>query len=186
MQNRRRHAVCTRLDRTAKHGATGMRGIRRIGVAILVAAALTAQAASVAAATEVTYGIRGIETAATATRGAFSGVAWAWDDYGTWSATVDHGAFDARRHATITGGTVTLDGARRDVSGSFEPGGTVVLTNADPGCGREFFDVDGVVAITRGGSGQFDATLTHYRTSFLGRCITYWATVRGSIRLSLP
>ena len=163
-----------------------MRGIRRIGTAILLAATLAAHAGSVAAATEVTYGLRGIETAATSTRGVFSGVAWAWDDYGTWRATVDHSVFDVNRHASIIGGTFTLDGARRDASGTFEPGGSVVLSSADPGCGREFFDVDGVLTITGGGSGQFDATLTHYRTRVFGRCITYWATVRGSVALSLP
>lgn len=163
-----------------------MRGIRLITTAVLVAAALATQAGSVAAATEVTYGLRGIEIAATSTRGTFSGVAWASDDVGTWRATVDHTVFDASRSASITGGAFTLDGARRDASGTFEPGGTVVLTSADPGCGREFFDVNGVLAVAGGGSGQFDATLTHYRASVFGRCITYWVTVRGSVTLSLP
>jgi hypothetical protein len=163
-----------------------MRHIRRITVAILLAVALAAQVGSAAASTEVTYGIRGIETGATATRGSFSGIAWAWDDYGTWSATVDHTAFDANRRASITGGTFGLDGSTRDASGTFAAGGTVALTSADPGCGREYFDVDGVVAMSGGGSGQFDATLTHFRAWVFGRCITYWATVRGSVALSLP
>jgi hypothetical protein len=33
------------------------------------------------------------------------------------------------------------------------------------------------------GSGTFTATLTHYRTSILGSCVTYGASVKGSISL---
>jgi len=34
------------------------------------------------------------------------------------------------------------------------------------------------------GSGAFTATLTHYRHSILGHCITYAASVSGTLSLS--
>jgi hypothetical protein len=35
-----------------------------------------------------------------------------------------------------------------------------------------------------GGTGRFSATLTHHRRSFWGRCITYAATVQGTVVLN--
>jgi hypothetical protein len=62
----------------------------------------------------------------------------------------------------------------------------VLLRSADAGCGREFFDVDGTLTLAGGGNGAVDATLVHYRTLVLGRCITYGATVSGRVALTLP
>ena len=36
-----------------------------------------------------------------------------------------------------------------------------------------------------GGTGSFSATLVHYRAQLFGRCITYWATIRGLTELTL-
>ena len=154
--------------------------------ALLLGSILAAQVAVVAAATSVNYQVRGVEVYATSTRGVFTGVAWAADDYAGWYAVVDHTAFDAARSATITGGTFELNGHQRNVSGTFDPGGTVLLREAAPGCGREVFDVDGTMTLVGGGSGVFDATLVHYRRSVFGRCITYGATVSGTAALTLP
>ena len=154
--------------------------------ALLLGSMLAASVSVAAAATTIRYDVRGIEIYATATRGVFTGVTWAVDDYGQWYAVVDHTAFDAARTATITGGTFDLNGYRRDVSGTFDPGGTVLLRSADAGCGREVFDVDGTLTLAGGGTGVFDATLVHYRRSLFGRCITYGATVNGSVTFTLP
>jgi hypothetical protein len=154
--------------------------------ATAAAVTLLLVAPSVASAqTTVTYGVRGIEVHATSTQGTFTGFAWTADDYGTWLAIVQHTAFDENRNATITGGTFTLDGNRRDVNGTFT-GGSVTFQWADPGCGREVFAVQGAMDLVGGGTGSFDATLTHYRTSIWGHCITYGATVRGTTTLNLP
>jgi hypothetical protein len=158
----------------------------RYTTALLVGLTLAANVAITSAATSVTYTARGVEIYATSTRGVFTGVAWAADDYASWQAVIDHTAFDAARSATITGGTFALDGYRRDVSGTFDPGGTVLLSVAGPGCGREVFDVDGTLTLTGGGTGVLDGTLVHYRTSLFGRCITYGATVSASVALTLP
>jgi hypothetical protein len=154
--------------------------------ALLVGSMLAAHVGVVAAATSVSYEVRGVEIYATSTRGVFTGVAWAVDDYAGWYAVVDHTAFDAARTATITGGTFELNGHQRDVTGTFNPGGTVVLREAASGCGREVFDVDGTLTLAGGGSGVFDATLVHYRRSVFGRCVTYGATVSGTVALTLP
>ena len=162
------------------------RRLIRHTIALLVGGVLAANVGAAGASTSVNYKVRGVEIYATATRGVFTGVTWAADDYGNWYAVVDHTVFDAARTATITGGTFDLNGYRRDVSGTFNPGGTVLLRSADTGCGREFFDVDGTLTLAGGGSGVFDATLVHYRTPVLGRCITYGATVSGTAALTLP
>ena len=162
------------------------RRVFRQAAALLFGGILAASAATAAASTTISYQVRGIEIYATATRGVFTGVTWAADDYGQWYAVVDHTAFDAARTATITGGTFDLNGYRRDVSGTFDPGGTVLLRSADAGCGREVFDVDGTLTLAGGGTGVFDATLVHYRRSLFGRCITYGATVSGSVTFTLP
>jgi hypothetical protein len=154
--------------------------------ALLLGSILAAHVAVAAAATSVVYDVRGAEVYATSTRGVFTGVAWAADDYAGWYAIVDHTAFDAARTATITGGTFALSGYQREVSGTFNPGGTVLLRSADSGCGREVFDVDGTLTLAGGGTGVFDATLVHYRRSVFGRCITYGATVSGTVALTLP
>ena len=168
-------------------GGSGMyRRVFRHTIALLLGSVLAANVVVAAASTSATYEVRGVEVYATATRGVFTGATWAADDYGSWYAIVDHTAFDAARTATITGGTFALDGYRRDVSGTFNPGGTVLLRSADPGCGREVFDVDGTMTLAGGGSGVLDAILVHYRTSVFGRCITYGATVSGTVALTPP
>jgi hypothetical protein len=155
-------------------------------IALILGTMLAANVAVAAASTSVGYNLRGVEVYATATRGVFTGTTWAADDLGNWYAIVDHTVFDAARTATITGGSFDLNGYRRDVSGTFNSGGTVLLRSADPGCGGEVFDVDGTLTLAGGGSGVFDATLVHYRTPIFGRCITYGATVSGTVALTLP
>jgi hypothetical protein len=74
------------------------------------------------------------------------------------------------------------------ISGSFT-GGTIQVTHRGAGCTNQTFAVNGIldnVGPWYGGhgSGTFSATLTHYRTSIFGSCITYGASVRGMISLS--
>jgi hypothetical protein len=91
------------------------------------------------------------------------------------------------------GGAILDDGADRDfrlvdrarrirVIGEFT-GGTVNPVSAAPGCGRQVFDVDADLTVQRGvspGTGHLDVTLTHFRTVVFGRCVTYFATVKGT------
>jgi hypothetical protein len=152
---------------------------------LLVVAVLATQAAAVAATTSVTYSVSGFETYASSTHGIFTGSAWMSDDLGTWYASVYHSAFDSTGNAAITGGTFSLNGYRRDASGTFASG-SVRLRAADPGCGRQWYDVNGSLTLIGGGSAQMMATLTHYRYSVFGFCLTYSATVSGHVELDLP
>jgi hypothetical protein len=161
-----------------------MRLFRTLAASAALILALAIPFGTITGSTTVTYGVRGIEIHATATQGTFTGIAWAADDLGTWTAVVQHTGFDAERNSTITGGTFTLDGRSRDVSGTLTSG-AVTFTSADPGCGREFFSVEGAMTLRDGGTGSFSATLVHYRAQLFGRCITYWATIRGLTELTL-
>jgi hypothetical protein len=41
-----------------------------------------------------------------------------------------------------------------------------------------------VTAIIRTGSGTFQGWLVHHRRSIFGRCVTYFATVTGTVTLT--
>jgi hypothetical protein len=64
-------------------------------------------------------------------------------------------------------------------------GGTI--TTIDPGtnCTNQRYLVTGALrnatSTTSRGTGTFAVTLTHYRAPFLGRCITYRASVVGTV-----
>jgi hypothetical protein len=148
-------------------------------------------AAPALALVSATYSIVGAEYYATATEGRFAGTGTGSDgDYITWDARIMHTPLTTT--ADITGGSasvVTSDLTR--VTGRFS-GGSVTLTSAEPGCGREWYAVDGTLKKIRrsdapgNGTGTFVAVLTHYRLSVFGQCVTYSATVTGTISLNLP
>jgi hypothetical protein len=158
-------------------------------VPLALAAALALPASVLAATVSTTYTIQGAEYYATSTQGRFGGTASGnTGDTATWQATVDHTRLTDR--ARITGGTARLATSRLVlISGEFS-GGKVKLLSRQDGCGIETFSVQGSLEnVTRSdssavGSGEFTATLTHYRTSVFGSCQTYSATVQGTIEVS--
>ena len=144
----------------------------------------TVQAATVSD----TYTIRGAEYYATSTQGRFAGTASGnTGDSATWQATVNHTPLTDT--ATITGGSARLATSRLVVVRGTFSGGDVTLINRAPGCGTETYAVNGTLEdVTRSdssavGTGDFSATLTHYRASLFGTCRTISATVRGTISL---
>ena len=63
-----------------------------------------------------------------------------------------------------------------------------MITTLDPGadCTNQSFMVTGTLkdvstTTSEGGSGQFAATLTHYRTRLFGHCVIYQARVAGTV-----
>jgi hypothetical protein len=113
---------------------------------------------------------------------------------GYWNADVQHTplCLSCTPTATITGGSVELvtsfDGTPTLVTGDFK-GGAVQVTNVGAGCTNQTFAVDGVLGSVgrwhRGsGSGSFSVTLTHYRRPIFGSCITYAASVAGTLSLT--
>ena len=96
--------------------------------------------------------------------------------------------------AAITGGDFHLatrrDGTLTVITGDFTRG-TVRQLSGFTGCASQRYAVTGILGHVGPGSagrgtGTFAATLTHYRTEFFGHCLTYSATVTGSLSLASP
>jgi hypothetical protein len=106
-------------------------------------------------------------------------------------------------NTTGPGGSFSLaetSPARQLVTGTFDnpdqaaaqkvgdPPNAITLTRTGPCKDEAFSIVDNMSNVStgsqQGGTGRFSATLTHYRRSFFGRCITYAATVQGRVALN--
>jgi hypothetical protein len=168
------------------------KAIRRSWLAALSAALIVAMAFPISAAAATvsdSYTITGFEYFATSTQGRFAGRAsGSSGDTAAWNAVVNHTPLTTT--STITGGSADLATSNGVlVRGQFS-GGTVTQTGGFSGCTNQTYDVTGTLApVTRSdssqvGTGTFSATLTHYRTSIVGRCVVYSASVRGVITLS--
>jgi len=169
-----------------------MRLLRAFIVVGLTTLALCAPATTLAA---QTYNdtISGYEYFATSTDGKFAGSA-AGALPGAWNADVQHTPLcvSCTPTATITGGSfslaTTLNSIPTLVTGVFS-GGTVQVIDVGTGCTNQTFAVDGILGnvgpwYSGSGSGTFSATLTHYRLPIFGRCITYAASVTGTLSLN--
>ena len=74
------------------------------------------------------------------------------------------------------------------MTGTFT-GGTVQVTNVGVNCSNQTFDVTGILGnvgrwYAGNGTGTFSVILTHYRHRLLGSCVTYGASVSGTLSLS--
>jgi hypothetical protein len=156
---------------------------------VAAAAALFISPAAAIAATTSSDSISGFEYAATSAQGRFVGIA-SGALPGAWSLTVDHTPL--RTSAAITGGdfhlATRLDGTLTAVTGDFTRG-TVRQLSGFTGCASQRYAVNGVLGDVGPGSagrgtGTFAATLTHYRTTIFGHCVTYSASVSGSLSLA--
>src|SRR5690348_14894178 len=163
-------------------------------IVLLAALVLLAAPATAAAAHIYSDTISGYEYAFTSTDGKFAGTA-SGALPGTWKTDVRHTplCLSCAPTARITGGSFSLvtthNGLPALASGAFV-GGTVQVTNVGANCTNQTFAVNGIlgnVGWWSGGSGTgtFRVTLTHYRHSILGSCVTYGASVRGTLSLGL-
>lgn len=161
-------------------------------VVAALAAALIAPAAATGA-TSYTDTISGHEYYATSTDGKFAGTAGGALP-GSWNADVQHTALciGCATTATITGGSfqlaTTLNSIPTLITGSFS-GGTVQVTNPGTGCTNQTFAVNGILSnvgpwYNASAGGTFTATLTHYRHSLFGYCLTYSASITGKLTLN--
>jgi hypothetical protein len=168
-----------------------MRWLGRAFPILAAAMAVALTPASAIAATAPTYSepISGLEYAAAATRGSFAGAALGAVP-GPWSATVDHTPLGTS--ATITDGDFSLatyrDGALTTITGHFTAG-TVQQLSGFTGCVDQRYAVNGLLGevgfrSAGNGTGTFAATLTHYRTKIFGHCLTYSASISGSLSLT--
>jgi hypothetical protein len=166
--------------------------LRTVTLIAIAALALAAPAEAFAAQT-YTDTISGHEYYFTSTDGKFAGSA-SGALPGDWNADVQHTklCLSCTPTARITGGSfalaTTLNRVPTLISGSFR-GGTIQVTNRGAGCTNQTFAVNGILAdvgpwYSGHGTGTFSATLTHYRTPILGSCVTYGASVTGTIILN--
>ncbi len=166
-----------------------MRWLRWMCPILAAATALFISPASAIAATTYSDSISGYEYAATSIQGHFVGIA-SGALPGVWSVTVDHTPLGTS--ATITGADFHLAThlhGLTGVTGDFT-GGTVTQLSGFTGCVNQRYAVNGAVGdlgfgSARSGTGTFVATLTHYRTKVFGHCVTYSASVSGSLSLAL-
>jgi hypothetical protein len=160
-----------------------------VGIA-LVAVALVQATAFAASYSDA---VSGAEFSATSTEGKFAGRA-SGDLPGYWYVDVVHTPLSGSpQTASITGGRfdlgTTLNGQSVVVSGVFS-GGSVVQTAGFTGCTNQTYSVNGSLTAvgpyggTQTGTGTFAAVLTHYRYSSYGYCVTYAASIAGTVNLS--
>ncbi len=162
--------------------------LRTIVLTISLAVTLASIPQVALAATTYTDTVAGRELFATPTLGVFAGTATGQLP-GSWYATVQHTPLS--QSATITGGSFALStsikGEPATVKGTFIDG-SVVQTGGFTGCVNQTYAVNGTltnVGVGGGdGTGTFVVTLTHYRTTFFGYCVTYKAIVVGSVTLT--
>jgi hypothetical protein len=169
-----------------------LQSARRLWLAALPAALILAMAFPVSAAAATvseSYAIRGFEYFATSTQGRFAGKAsGSSGDSAAWNAVVDHTPLTTT--TTITGGYADLATSNGVLLHGQFSGGSATQTGGFTGCTNQTYDVVGTLEpVTRSdsnqtGTGSFNATLTHYRTSVFGRCIVYSASVAGVITFS--
>jgi hypothetical protein len=170
-----------------------LRSITLLAVAVAVAVLALVAPTGALAAQAYSDSINGHEYYYTSTDGRFAGNATG-ALAGGWKANVRHTklCLSCTTTATMTAGRVSLATTLHDiptlVTGQFT-GGTVQVINKGAHCTKQTFAVHGIlgnVGPSRSGygGGIFTATLTHYRTSILGRCVTYGASVKGSLGLT--
>ena len=158
---------------------------------VLFALSLIALSWSAAALAAQTHNdtINGHEYYFTSTDGRFAGIA-SGALPGAWNADVRHNALcvSCTPTANITGGSFALATASTLVTGTFTDG-TIQVTNVGSNCSNQTFDVEGILGdvgpwYSGSGTGSLSATLTHHRHRVFGTCITYAASVAGTISLT--
>jgi hypothetical protein len=165
--------------------------LRFLIVVSLAAGALALPAAASAEPASTTFVIVGYEYAFTSTVGSFAGYGHGnADESALWNASVEHDPLGSSP-TYVNGGSfeMTTNGPSGfdAVTGSFAyHGGMITKLAAGANCTNQKYRVTGTLedvstTTTTGGSGSFDATLTHFRARLFGHCVIYKARVAGTV-----
>jgi hypothetical protein len=170
-----------------------VRASARVALAAAVAlGALVTAGGAAARPASTSFSITGYEYAFTQTVGSFAGTGHGnAGDSAAWNTRVVHDPLGSTP-TYVNGGTFAMttvgSGGHVDrANGTFvHHGGTITTLNPGAGCTNQQFLVTGRLSnvsttTTSGGTGNFRATLTHFRTSILGRCVIYAARVAGTV-----
>jgi len=162
---------------------------RRFLFVFALAAVVFFSVASSGLAAHYTDTVTGHEYYFTSTDGRFAGTA-SGALPGAWNADVRHTplCLSCTPTATITGGSFSLATTYTLVTGRFT-GGTVQVINRGANCTNQTFDVDGILGnvghwYSGNGTGRFSVILTHYRHRVFGSCVSYAASVNGTLSLT--
>jgi hypothetical protein len=169
--------------------------IRSSLVVAVAAAALVAAAGATAAPPSTNFSIVGYEYAFTSTVGSFAGTGRGdAGDAAAWNARVVHDRLGSSP-TYVNGGefqmtTRSPSGHVDFVTGDFVyHGGMITVLDPGAGCTNQRYRVTGrlehvATATSSGGTGNFNAVLTHYRLSLFGQCLIYKARVAGRVSFS--
>jgi hypothetical protein len=156
-------------------------------------------------ATRGTTLVSGFEMYATKREGRFTGTASGEGPggfSGAWSIVVDHTPLDPCVNASmqpcalVTGGSFTLaliSPSLQVITGSFDAQGPgvngITLLESGTNCTTQLLRItDGLSNVGSGGqasgTGSFVGYLWHHRTGIFGSCVTYSATVQGTVVLN--
>ena len=166
-------------------GVARMRYVSRGVFGVVAALAAVVITATAAFAVKPGYHdtVSGAEYSATATEGRFAGYA-SGGLPGLWNADVVHTPLSGSPvSATITGGSFSIATGGGVVNGAFDKGGTITQLNS--GCTQQFRVLDTLsnVGGSTSGKGTFDVTLTHYGYWNGSSCVTFAASVSGTVDL---
>jgi hypothetical protein len=168
------------------------RSLRLAVTALVSAAALGIPTAASAAPASTSFNITGFEYAFTQTVGFFAGSGTGnLGDRAAWNTSVEHDPLGSVP-TYVNGGsfqmaTRSAAGRLDFVTGTFvNHSGTITTIDPEAGCTNQRFRVTGELAdvttsTTAGGTGSFLVILTHFRTPLFGRCVTYSASVAGTV-----
>jgi hypothetical protein len=177
----------------------------KLAATLLSTLVLAAVGTTSVAATEHTTLVSGFEMYATSSQGRFSGTArgqGANRVSGGWSIVVDHSSLDPCFRMRLACATVydgsfslaetspTLELITGQFAGGSPPTNQIQLLNRGDNCTDQLFKLtDALVNVgtgsQRSSSGSsFVGYLWHQQRSFWGRCITYAATVQGTVVLN--
>jgi len=156
-----------------------------LAAAALLAVVSATAGSATAAPRRVVARVHGVELIARHTQGTFSGYVTGGLS-GGWLAIVNHTPLNP--NARITSGTFSLAASLGQFGHPLAARidrGSIRMTTPGAHCTNQTFMVTGhLTRLDSYSKGAFTLTLTHFRHDILGTCLSYFATVNGTLKLT--